>query len=52
MLPHAFEPQRVDVAVEHTPEKVGRQDIQIRCGADGDALFEGLHLAVVTPHST
>jgi hypothetical protein len=23
MLPHAFEPKRMDVAVEHTPEKVG-----------------------------
>ena len=22
MLPHAYEPQRMDVAVEHTPEKV------------------------------
>lgn len=26
MLPHAYEPTRMDVAVEHTPEKVGGTD--------------------------
>lgn len=54
MLPHAFEPQRMDVAVEHTPEKVGRRDTHSSVEQMKMCSFEGPRLAVVscTAHYT
>lgn len=52
MLPHAYEPTKVDVAVEHTPEKVGpvpqlgREPwlgVHVQAGEAGLASLAGVH---------